>query len=211
MALVWKKLLYDEVSATSKILGRKSSGAGAIEECSLSEILDFIGSATQGDMLVRGASSWERYAKPTYIEKASDETVNNSNTYQDDNDFTSISLLANIKYEIECMFYVLANSTSKFKIKFVTDQNCDFRYQVFSNTTTAGGIRWTQSTDLATISSTILSGNPQMNVGNMHILGNILVGGSNASLKIQWAQETAEVFDTKILTGSWLKITKRIV
>lgn len=48
------------VSATSKILARKSSGSGAIEEASLSEILDFIGSAAQGDVLVRGTSAWQR-------------------------------------------------------------------------------------------------------------------------------------------------------
>lgn len=50
------------VSATSRILGRKTSGAGDTEECTLSEVLDFIGSAAQGDILYRGASAWERLA-----------------------------------------------------------------------------------------------------------------------------------------------------
>lgn len=50
------------ISATSRILGRKTSGAGDAEECTLSEILDFIGSAARGDILVRGASSWSRLA-----------------------------------------------------------------------------------------------------------------------------------------------------
>lgn len=49
-----------DVSATSKILGRKTAGAGDTEECSLSDVLDFIGSAAQGDILYRGASSWAR-------------------------------------------------------------------------------------------------------------------------------------------------------
>lgn len=48
------------VSATSRVLGRKTSGAGDVEECTLSEVLDFIGSAAQGDILYRGASAWER-------------------------------------------------------------------------------------------------------------------------------------------------------
>lgn len=48
------------VSATSRILGRKTSGAGDVEECTLSEILDFISSATKGDILCRGTSSWTR-------------------------------------------------------------------------------------------------------------------------------------------------------
>ena len=63
MALTWKKLKYDEVSATSRILGRKTAGAGAIEELTLSEVMDFIGSAAEGDILYRGASAWARLGK----------------------------------------------------------------------------------------------------------------------------------------------------
>lgn len=49
-----------DISATARILARKSSGAGVTEEATLSEILDFIGSAAQGDILYRGASGWAR-------------------------------------------------------------------------------------------------------------------------------------------------------
>jgi hypothetical protein len=48
------------VSATSRILGRRSAGAGAVEEMSLSQLLDFIGSAAHGDILFRGESAWQR-------------------------------------------------------------------------------------------------------------------------------------------------------
>lgn len=48
------------MTATARILGRKSASAGDAEECTLSEILDFIGSAAQGDILYRGASDWAR-------------------------------------------------------------------------------------------------------------------------------------------------------
>jgi hypothetical protein len=53
------------VSATSRILGRKTAGAGSVEELTLSELLDFIGSATQGDILYRGASTWARLGAGT--------------------------------------------------------------------------------------------------------------------------------------------------
>jgi hypothetical protein len=52
-----------DVSATSRVLGRKTAGAGDPEELTLSELLDFIGSATSGDILYRGASSWARLPK----------------------------------------------------------------------------------------------------------------------------------------------------
>lgn len=49
-----------DVSATSRVLGRKTAGSGDVEELTLSEVLDFIGSAAQGDILYRGAGSWAR-------------------------------------------------------------------------------------------------------------------------------------------------------
>lgn len=53
------------ISATSRVIGRKSSGSGDAEECTLSDILDFVGSAAQGDILYRGASTWTRLAAGT--------------------------------------------------------------------------------------------------------------------------------------------------
>jgi hypothetical protein len=53
------------VTATARVLARKSSGAGDAEECTLSEILDFIGSAAQGDILYRGSSGWARLPADT--------------------------------------------------------------------------------------------------------------------------------------------------
>lgn len=47
-------------AATARIFARKTAGAGTGEEATLSEILDFIGSAAQGDILYRGASAWAR-------------------------------------------------------------------------------------------------------------------------------------------------------
>jgi hypothetical protein len=53
------------VSATQRILARKSALAGNVEEATLSEVLDFIGSAVQGDLLYRGAASWTRLGAGT--------------------------------------------------------------------------------------------------------------------------------------------------
>lgn len=60
------------VSAASRILGRKTASAGDAEEMTLSEALDFVGSATKGDILVRDTSSWVRLAAGTsgYVLKA---------------------------------------------------------------------------------------------------------------------------------------------
>lgn len=50
---------YQDI-ATDRILGRDTAGSGDPEELTLSQVLDFIGSAAQGDILYRGASAWER-------------------------------------------------------------------------------------------------------------------------------------------------------
>jgi hypothetical protein len=49
-----------DVSATARVLGRKTAGSGDVEECTLSEVLDLIGSAAQGDILYRDAAGWAR-------------------------------------------------------------------------------------------------------------------------------------------------------
>lgn len=51
--------------ATNRLLGRDTASTGAIEELTLSEALDLIGSAAQGDILYRGASAWARLGAGT--------------------------------------------------------------------------------------------------------------------------------------------------
>lgn len=62
----WKLIVFATSSgsvmfaADTRVLGRKTPGAGAGEELTLSEVLDFIGAAARGDLLVRGAATWAR-------------------------------------------------------------------------------------------------------------------------------------------------------
>lgn len=52
-------------AATQRVLGRNTAGAGAGEEVTFSQFLDWVGSAAQGDILYRGAASWARLAAGT--------------------------------------------------------------------------------------------------------------------------------------------------
>lgn len=54
-----------QASTTSRVFGRKTAAGGDGEELSLSDVLDFVGSAAQGDILYRGASAWTRLAAGT--------------------------------------------------------------------------------------------------------------------------------------------------
>lgn len=51
--------------ATRTIKARKTGSTGDPEDCTLSEVLDFITSAAQGDILYRGASAWARLGAGT--------------------------------------------------------------------------------------------------------------------------------------------------
>lgn len=48
-----------DFTATQRVLGRNTGGAGVGEEVTLSQLLDWVGSANRGDILRRGASAWE--------------------------------------------------------------------------------------------------------------------------------------------------------
>ncbi len=54
-----------DVSATSRVLGRVSGGAGNVEELTLTQLLDFVGGAAQGDILYRDAAAWDNLAPGT--------------------------------------------------------------------------------------------------------------------------------------------------
>jgi uncharacterized protein DUF5907 len=62
-AVTYAKL--QDISATQRLLGRNNAGPGVAQEVTLSQLLDWIGSAAQGDILYRGASSWSRLAAGT--------------------------------------------------------------------------------------------------------------------------------------------------
>lgn len=49
-----------DFAVTDRILGRDTTGAGAAEELTLSQVLDMIGSPAKGDILYRDTSAWVR-------------------------------------------------------------------------------------------------------------------------------------------------------
>jgi nucleoside phosphorylase len=53
------------VSVTSRLLGRVTAGAGDVEELTISQAIDFVGSAAQGDILYRNGTVWTRLAAGT--------------------------------------------------------------------------------------------------------------------------------------------------
>jgi len=56
---------FQDISATQRAIGRNTGGAGDAEEVTLSQMLDWVGSAAQGDILYRNATTWTRLGAGT--------------------------------------------------------------------------------------------------------------------------------------------------
>jgi hypothetical protein len=62
-AVTYAKL--QNASATARVLARKTAGSGDFEECTVAEVLNFIASSAQGDILIRDATGWTRLGAGT--------------------------------------------------------------------------------------------------------------------------------------------------
>ena len=139
-----------------------------------------------------------------FVKKSSAESVNNSTTYQNDDQLT-LSVAANKVYLLEMSLIVVANTTSKFKCKFTYPSGTTFIAQS-DYTTTASTARDYNSADQT--STDVVTGNPQIN-GMLRTTAVIITSTTAGSITLQWAQATAQVYNTQVYTGSWLKLTRQ--
>ena len=125
-----------EISAQFRALGRNSSGAGVVEEVTLSQLLDWIGSAAQGDILFRGASAWERLAagtdgqilqtqgsgaNPQWVDPAVALLDSGTVTNQATLDIILTAYTAYRKLELELINFVPATDDAELWCRFSTD------------------------------------------------------------------------------------------
>lgn len=150
-----------------------------------------------------------RYVLASTIEtkyKASDETVNDSNTLQDDDDLASFTIAAATIYQIEGLFRVNNEANGGFKFALTTDQT----KQWSSVGAKLNGSVATDEidTDYTTAAALQFTGNGSTGVNLIRVWGLFLSHATVAgTLKLQWAQYAATVQDTKLLTGSFIRLT----
>lgn len=222
-AVTYAKL--QNVSATSRILGRKTAAAGDAEECTLSEILDFIGSAAQGDILYRGASAWARLAAgtsgqvlqtqgaganpqwasvsaPTIVVKTSDQSKTSDTTIAADSAL-SFSMAANTNYWIRIRVAAeSASATPDIKWSLTgpaSPTSVRGAYQIFDPPNVISGVAF--SAYPASVTSDIDA------AGVTHITFDLYVqNGANAgTFAFAWAQNTSNAGATTVIAGSTLE------
>lgn len=132
------------------------------------------------------------------IVKAPDETVNNSAALQDDDDLL-FAVAANESWQFEGTFFWTGNGTADLKLTFAGPAGSAGAWAVEQDPLDA-----TAEADGDELGTTgLLSGTSGRR--KVHFWGAIANGANAGSLKLQWAQNTADASDTTIHAGSYIK------
>src|SRR5574341_2134873 len=189
------------VSATDKLLGRSTAGAGDVEEIACTSagraLLDDADASTQLQTL----GTW-RLKK-----KTANQTKNSDTTLADDSELT-LSLSASTKYHIRLrFFYDAANATMDFK--FATAFSGTVTGTVYSKrkqaAPTASGGTDNETTAAATgqFGSTAMT-STSAGLGYVEIEQIIQVNGAG-TWSFQWAQNTSDAGNLIGLGGSYIE------
>lgn len=132
------------------------------------------------------------------VMKASDETVNNSTTLQNDDDLL-FAIGANEIWMV--LFYPLVNSPTNADIKFAFTMPTDGVFNLLGIGVDSGN-----NVSVQFRLTGVASDCQGLDANDMPaVFLGIAVNGANAgNVQLQWAQNTAQAFDTKLLTGSCL-------
>lgn len=155
-------------------------------------------------------NDWVNFTTKKYIKKSAGETVNNSTTLQNDNDF-SVTLDESSIYEITLNLALTGNTSADFK--------CDWEV--------SGGVSQLTTRCCLGPSINVVAVNDSGNVReSRHDLTTDVTYGTNAStachirecflvqtttsgtLTFRWAQNSADASDTTLSTNSYMTIEK---
>jgi len=138
--------------------------------------------------------------------KTADETVNNSITYQND-DHLFISLEANSIYQLELFMMISQGGiTAAIKADFTVPTGTTIEQTITRNENNNSTFYWTHSEDLRIEWQ---NGCRLLGADNVIISrGAVFTLGTAGNLVLRWAQNTADLTDTKVTKGSYLKLTK---
>jgi hypothetical protein len=149
----------------------------------------------------------------TYL-KTADESVNSAgtgSTMQDDNHLSGIPIGDGEIWAFDgFLLYSSPSNTPDVKFQFVATQNVTISsYWIWGG---AAFVTNTGESSVAagTTSTTVIPNyNATPAVGSVHVKGTIVnTSGSAASLKLQWAQNTADANNATLLAGSYLTFSR---
>ena len=143
------------------------------------------------------------------VRKTADETVNNSATLQND-DHLLLTVGASDVWLVDMRLMLSATSTTPdWKFAFTVPAGATFRWGAEDLTTIGGWVPVAVGTSAPALSTTgTVTAGSSGSVHGSHLTGIYVGGGTAGTLQFQWAQNTATVADSKVLTNSCLIATK---
>lgn len=136
------------------------------------------------------------------VRKTADETVNNSTTLQDD-DALKLALAADEVWEF--VLLVLVNTPTNADVKFAITVPSGASFYVIAHGLDAAGAAWIGLRTDSTAFGVYGGGADNFPIV---IRGTVVCGSTAGDLQLQWAQNSAQSADTKVLANSALKATK---
>lgn len=153
-------------------------------------------------MALSDGSNWHSFRTPVeqVRVKIADETVNGSDTLQDDDHLVDFKIHAGVYYGFEAFIICDSGTTPDFKFAIVSSQTPqEIGWSITGNVgSTAVVASGTSVTIAASGVGTYLG---------FHFKGMLLANATNnGTLKLQWAQGTSDATDTTLYKGSWMKV-----
>lgn len=170
---------------------------------------DFVVTQAGGIWICTVAGTPGTWVQPNFrfARKTADETVNNSAVMQDD-DHLVIAVGANETWRIQGLLHVATGLTPDFKAQFTVPAGATYLGMFFGSTTSAsaGNLNsMARGLSLAAAAAADLGGVGTGFTLPVVVSGVLVVGGTAGNLTLQWAQNTQDASDTKVLTNSWLE------
>lgn len=137
--------------------------------------------------------------RPLFVEKTLDQTLNNSAVLQNDTALF-LAVPANTKWELNGVIRFNSGTTPDFRAKFTVPALATLKWNIFAQATTWLGFQQDETTT-AVIDGLAASVAAQIN-------GVLTVGANAGNLQLQWAQGTANVSNTIVQIGSYLKLQR---
>lgn len=141
-------------------------------------------------------------ARPKYVRKTADETVNNSAVLQADDQLT-LAVAASTTYRFLLRLIVNTNATADFKMLFTFPSGTGMSWDIFvgSNPDTAAAGLQGPFTDVTTAAVSGVAADQ-----TLHIVGFIITSTTAGNMGLTWAQNTANVSNTTVKTNSYWEI-----
>ncbi len=152
------------------------------------------------DSSAAGGVAWATPVPTTgasFVDKTADQTVNNSTTLVSDLHLT-FSVAANKNYAVWGVLLVDSGGTPDIKVQWLLPASGVADGAVQNTTGTSPLSQFREST------AAVLQGQGAGTPVGLFFTGSIVNAGTPGIAVIQWAQNIAEVSDTKLLEGSWL-------